>query len=46
MSISFRRPLDIHLHQVDQIGAAGDEFRAGVAADLTHRVRNVVRARE
>ena len=45
MSIIFRRPLDIHLHQVDQIGAAGDEFRVRVASDLAYRVDDIVGAR-
>ena len=40
-----RRPLDIHLHQIDQIGAAGDEFRVRVASDLAHRVGDVAGAR-
>ena len=33
------------LHQVDEVGAAGDEFRVGVGRDLAHRVRDVVGAR-
>ena len=41
----FRRPFDIHLHQIDQIGAAGDEFRVWVASDLAYRVRNIIGAR-
>ncbi len=41
----FRRLFDMHLHQIDQIGAAGDEFRVWVAGDLAHSVRNVVDAR-
>ena len=36
-----RGPFDIFLHQVDQVGAAGDEFRARVAGDLSHRVGHV-----
>ena len=43
MSISLRRPLDIHLHQIDQIGAAGDEFRRRTCGDLAHRVGDVGR---
>ncbi len=30
------------LHQVDQVGAAGDEFRPWIAGDLGHRVGDVV----
>ena len=41
----FCRPFDIHLHQVDQIGASSDEFRVRVASDLAHRVRDIVGAR-
>jgi hypothetical protein len=41
----FRRSFDIHLHQIDQIGAAGDEFRVWIASDLPHRVHNIVGAR-
>src|SRR5262249_6050944 len=40
-----RRPFDIHLHQIDQISTAGDEFRVWVASDLAHRVPNVVGTR-
>jgi hypothetical protein len=36
---------DIHLHQVDKIGAAGDEFCRRIARELTHRVRNIAGAR-
>ena len=39
------RPLDIHLHQIDQIGAAGDEFRARARGHLAHRVGDVAGAR-
>ena len=39
------RPFDVHLHQIDQIGAAGDEFRVRIAGDLAYRVRDVVGAR-
>ena len=40
-----RRALDIVLHQVDQVGAAGDELRARVGGDLAHRVGDVGGAR-
>ena len=40
-----RRPFDILLHQVDQVGAAGNEFRRRIGRDLAHRVGDVVRAR-
>ena len=40
-----RRPFDILLHQVDQVGAAGDEFRARIGGDPAHRVGNVAGAR-
>ena len=40
-----RRPLDVPFHQVDQIGAAGDEFRARVGRDLAHGIGNVLGAR-
>ena len=40
-----RRAFDILLHQVDQVGAAGDEFCLGIGRDLAHRVGNVVGAR-
>jgi hypothetical protein len=40
-----RRPFDIHLHQINQIGAAGDEFRVCIGGYLAYRVRNVVGAR-
>jgi hypothetical protein len=39
-----RWPLDIHLHQVHQIGSAGDEFRAGACAHLAHSVRHIAGA--
>ena len=35
------RPLDIHLHQVDQIGAAGDEFRPRAGGHLAHRIGDI-----
>jgi hypothetical protein len=35
------RALDFLLHQVDQVGAAGDEFRPGIGGDLLHRVGGV-----
>jgi hypothetical protein len=40
-----RWSFDIHLHQIDQISTAGDEFRVWVVSDLAHRVSNVVGAR-
>ena len=36
-----RRALDVLFHQVDQVGAAGDEFRRGISRDLPHRVGDV-----
>ena len=30
--------LDIHLHEIDQIGAAGDEFGARAAGHQAHRL--------
>ena len=39
-----RRPLDVLLHQIDQVGAAGDEFRRGVGGDQADRVGDVVGA--
>ena len=41
MSISRDGPFDILLHQVDQIGAAGDELRRRIGGDLAHRVGDV-----
>jgi hypothetical protein len=35
------RPLDVHLHQIDQIGAAGNEFRRRAPGHLAHRVCDV-----
>jgi hypothetical protein len=35
------RMRDIVLHQVDQIGAARDEFRGGIGGDLADRVGDV-----
>ena len=40
-----RRPLDVHLHQVDQIGAAGDEFRPRARGHLAHGVGDIRRTR-
>ena len=40
-----RGAFDILLHQVDQVGAAGDEFRRRIGGDLPHRVGDVVGAR-
>jgi hypothetical protein len=39
------RPLDVHLHQVDQIGAAGDELRTRACSHLAHRVRDIAGTR-
>ena len=39
-----RRPFDVFLHQIDQIGAAGDEFRLGVGGDQAYRVGDVMGA--
>ena len=35
------RPFDVLFHQVDQIGAARDEFRFWIGGDLAHRVGDV-----
>jgi hypothetical protein len=35
------RPLHVHLHQINEIGAAGDEFCAWIGGDLAHRVGDV-----
>jgi hypothetical protein len=35
------RAFDILLHQIDQVGAAGDEFRPGSVGDLPHRIGDV-----
>jgi hypothetical protein len=40
-----RRARDVLLHQVDQIGAAGDEFGGRVGRDPAHRVGDVAGAR-
>jgi hypothetical protein len=40
-----RRPFDVLLHQVDQIGAAGDEFGVRIRAGAAHRIRDVGGAR-
>ena len=40
-----RRALDVPLHQVDEIGAAGDEFRRRICSDLPYRIGDVVGAR-
>jgi hypothetical protein len=40
-----RRAGDVLLHEVDQVGAASDEFRGGVRCDLAHGVGDVARAR-
>ena len=39
------RPLDVHLHQVHEICAAGDEFRPRVRGHLAHGVGNIHRTR-
>ncbi len=36
-----RRPLDILLHQIDEVGAARNEFRARMSRDSPHRAGNV-----
>ena len=36
-----RRVLDLIFHQVDKVGAPGNEFGLRVGCDLTQRVRNV-----
>ena len=40
-----RRTFDLHLHQIDQIGAAGDELGARIADDLAQGVGDVGCAR-
>ena len=40
-----RGAFDILLHQIDQVGAAGDEFRRRIGRDLPHRVGDVGGAR-
>ena len=39
------RLLDIHLHQIDQIGAAGDDLCLRLGSHLPHRVGDVVSTR-
>jgi hypothetical protein len=39
-----QRAFDILLHQIDQIGSAGDEFRARAVRDSAHRVGHVDRS--
>ena len=36
-----RRALDIFLHQIDQVGAARDEFRRRIGGNLAYRVGDV-----
>jgi hypothetical protein len=36
--------LDIHLHQINQIGSACDEFRVRVCRDLAERIGDVAGA--
>ena len=43
MSMSRRRPRHILLHQIDEVGAAGDKSGVGIAGDLADRVAHVVR---
>ena len=38
-------PLDIILHQIDEVCASGNELRCRVVRDLSHRVRDVRSAR-
>ena len=45
MSTSRDGPLDIHLHQVDEVGAAGDELGRRVGRDWRDRIGDVVGAR-
>jgi hypothetical protein len=33
--------IDILLHEVDQVGAAGDEFCRGIGGNLAHRIGDV-----
>jgi len=37
-----RRTFDVHLHEVDQVRAAGDELCRRIGDDLAHRVSEVV----
>ena len=37
-----RRTFDVLLHQIDQVGAASDEFCCRIGRDLPHRVGDVV----
>ena len=39
-----RRPLDVFLHQIDEVGAAGDEFRLGVGRDQADGVGDIIGA--
>ena len=43
MSISRRWMRDVLLHQIDEVGAAGDEFRRRVLRDLADGVTDVPR---
>ena len=36
------RALDVVLHQVEEVGASGDELRSRIGRDLPHGVRDVV----
>jgi hypothetical protein len=36
-----RRPLDVHLHEIHEIGAAGDEFRPRARGHLAHCVGHI-----
>jgi hypothetical protein len=37
-----RRPFDLFLHQIYQMGAAGDKTRARVGCDLAHGIGDIV----
>ena len=43
MSISRRGTRDVLLHQIDEIGASGDEFRSRVLRDLADGIADVAR---
>ena len=39
------RPLDVHLHEIDKIGATGNEFCAWACGHEAHRIRDVAGTR-
>jgi hypothetical protein len=40
-----RRAFDILLHEIDQVSAAGDEFRGRIGGHLAHRIGDIVGSR-